>query len=192
MNMFKSYCLMLGCVFFWMVGCQETSPGPNIEPKMGTEVSLTITGYNYTNKYIDEFYVESSSGGNLHVSSPNGGGGSSFCCYTYIMGASLWKPMVRWHVGGCAYNTRKDSYGDVFFDIHRFYRTVEATLNPDIPNNPRYIEVHFYPDGHVETAITALPSGPRLSLSADREDRSPIKPCPNDLRPVTKKPSSIN
>ena len=150
-------------------------------------VSLTITGYNYTDRYINDFFVGSASGGNVFVSSPNGGGGSSFCCATYVIGATKWKPLIRWQVGGCTFNTRKDSYGDVFFDIHHFYRELETTLDPKIPDNPKYLEVHFYPDGHVETAITELPSRPRLLLSADREDKSPYKVCQNNKEPEHEK-----
>ena len=117
------------------------------------------------------------------MSSPNGGGGSSFCCATYVIGAMMWKPLIRRQVGGCTFNSRKDSYSDVFFDIHHYYWELETTLDPKIPDNPKYLEVHFYPDGHVETAITELPSRPRLLLSADREDKSLYKVCPNDKEP---------
>ncbi|MEC5164258.1 MULTISPECIES: DUF3304 domain-containing protein [unclassified Janthinobacterium] len=167
-----------------LLGCQDRDNLLDTGPRIGNTVSLTITGYNYTNKYIDDFYVGSSGGGNLYVSSPNGGGGSSVCCASYVIGATLWKPKVRWQIGGCTYNSRKDSYGDVFFDIHHFYKEVETPLDPKIPKKPKYLEVHFYPDGHVETAITELPSRPRLALSADREERSDYKKCPNDKRPA--------
>lgn len=146
-------------------------------------VSLTIVGYNYTDRYINDFSVESSSGGNVFVSSPTSGGGSSFCCATYVIGATSWKPIIRWQVDGCTFNSRKDSYGEVFFDIHHFHRELETTLDRKIPDNPKYLEVHFYPDGHVETAITELPSRPRLILPAERENKSPYKVCPDDKEP---------
>lgn len=167
-----------------LAGCENKGNISSSAPSNNSDVvSLTITGYNYTDRYINDFFVESSGGGNVFVSSPNGGGGSSFCCTTYVIGATLWKPLIRWQVGGCTFNSRKDRYGDVFFDIHHFYREMETTLDPKIPDNPKYLEVHFYPDGHVETAITELPSRPRLLLSADREDKSPYKVCPNDKEP---------
>ncbi|WP_409033040.1 DUF3304 domain-containing protein [Janthinobacterium sp. CG_23.3] len=87
-----------------LLGCQDREFLLDTEPRIGNTVSLTITGYNYTNRYIDDFYVGSSGGGNLYVSSSNGGGGSSVCCASYVIGATLWKPIVRWQVGGCTYN----------------------------------------------------------------------------------------
>lgn len=167
-----------------LVGCEGRGNVSSRAPSNSSDiVSLTITGYNYTDRYINDFFVGSSSGGNVFVSSPNGGGGSSFCCATYVIGATLWKPLIRWQVGGCTFNRRKDSYGEVFFNIHHFYRELETTLDPKIPVNPKYLEVHFYPDGHVETAITELPSRPRLLLSAEREDKTPYKICPNNKEP---------
>ena len=97
----------------------------------------------------------------------------------------MWKPEIRWQVSGCTYNSRKDRYGKSFFDIHHFYKEMEAPLDVKIPNNPEYLEVHFYPDGHVETAMTEVPSPPRLALSADREEKSPYQVCPNDKKPMT-------
>lgn len=172
-------------VFSGVGGCQDKVASPSVGPKHGEFVSLTITGYNYTNKYIDEFFVDGNGGLNLFVSSATSGGGGSVCCVKYIIGATLWKPEIRWQVGGCTYNSRKDRYGKSFSDIHHFYKEVEAPLDVKIPGNPKYLEVHFYPDGHVETAMTELPSPPRLALSADREDKTPYQVCPQDKKPAT-------
>lgn len=172
-------------VFLGVAGCQDKIVSSSMNPKHDEFVSLTITGYNYTNRHINDFYVSGNGGLNVFVSSRTSGGGGSVCCVKYIIGATLWKPEVRWQVGGCTFNSRKDRYGKNFFDIHYFYKEVKASLDVKIPSNPKYLEVHFYPDGHVETAITELPSAPRLALDEDREDKSPYKVCPNDKEPMT-------
>ena len=167
-----------------VAGCRERGAAPRIVPNHGNHVSLTITSYNYTDRYIDSFSVDGNGGANIFVSSPTSGGGGSACCVKYMIGASLWKPEIRWQVKGCTYNSRKDRYGASFYDVHHFFKVVEASLDPKIPDSPKYLEVHFYPDGHVETAMTEVPSPPRLALSADREDKSPYPICPNDKKPL--------
>ena len=87
-------------VFSGIGGCQDKVASPSVGPKHGEFVSLTITGYNYTNKYIDEFFVDGNGGLNLFVSSATSGGGGSVRCVKYIIGATLWKPEIRWQVGG--------------------------------------------------------------------------------------------
>ena len=67
--------------------------------------------------------------------------------------------------------------------MHSFFKTIEVPVNPQVPANPGYFEVHFYPDGHVEAAITEHSSSPRLILSKDREDRSDYPRCPDDQKP---------
>lgn len=144
-------------------------------------VGLTIYGYNYTNRYIDQFYVNGNGGGNLFVSGPGGGGGGSVCCFSYTPGTPAPKTVtVKWQHGACKYKETKDS---TYAYTHPFFKTIEVPVNPKIPANPGYFEVHFYPDGHVEAAITEHSSPPRLILSEDREDRSDYPRCPNDQKP---------
>ena len=152
-------------------------------PPLGTDVSLTITGYNYTDRYIDQFTVNGNGGGNLFVSGPNSGGGGSACCMDYITGVKRWKFPVTWQIGGCTYNTRKYKDGRERSDLYHFFKEVEVQVDPKIASRPAYLELHFYPDGHVEAAVTENASLPRLQLSRDREDKSPYKQCPNDKRP---------
>jgi hypothetical protein len=61
----------------------------------------------------------------------------------------------------------------------------ELKLNVDasVPEKPAYLEVHFYPDGHVESAITENISTPRLVYSKERADRSDFPMCPHDQEP---------
>lgn len=146
-------------------------------------VSLSLTGYNYTNRYIDDFSFDGLGGGNLFVSGPNGGGGGSVCCVRYVVGADAWTADIRWQVDACTYGERTFSDGTKHHDIHRIYKEAKVKIDPRIPANPKYLEVHFYPDGHVEAAMTQESSAPRLALSKDREDKSQFKQCPNDREP---------
>jgi hypothetical protein len=150
---------------------------------IGSEVGLTLTGYNYTNRYIDEFRVNSVGGGNLYVSDSVNGGGGSTCCVAYITGVKDWKIPIRFHIGSCTYDTQPDSTGKLFSRTHNFYKEVEVQVNPSIPPRPYYFEVHIYPDNHIEAVVTEKRSQARLVLSKDREDKSLYEQCPNDKRP---------
>ena len=146
-------------------------------------VGLTIYGYNYTNRYIDQFYVNGNAGSNLGVSTPTAGGSKSVCCFSYTPGTPVPKTVtVKWVASGCTYKTI-NSDNEHSSRAHHFFKTVEVPVNPKVPPNPSYFEVHFYPDGHVEAAITEHSSPPRLILSEDREDRSDYPRCPNDKKP---------
>jgi hypothetical protein len=109
---------------------------------------LAIYGYNYTDLYIISFAVDGQGGGNLAVSSPGGGGGGSVCC---VMLNPRSKPpipvTIKW---------RRDS--------STIWCEQEVMLNGPIPPDPHYFEVHFYPDGHVEVAVTDDASLPRLEM----------------------------
>lgn len=162
---------------------EGSSNGGEVVKPSGTWVSLTLTGYNYTNRYINQFSVNGSGGGNLFVSSPRGGGGGSVCCVDYITGIDDWKVIVRWQSDACTFNNSKDEDGQRSYQIHSIFKEVEVQVSPKIPSNPRYLEVHFYPDGHVEAALTENSSSPRLRLESERADKTPYRQCPNDERP---------
>jgi hypothetical protein len=148
---------------------------PSNEP-----VGLTLSGYNYTNRYIDQFYVNGIGGGNLHVSTATSGG-TNVCCFSYTPGTPAPKTVtVKWQHGACKYKETKES---TYAYTHPFFKTVEVPVAPNVPAKPDYFEVHFYPDGHVEAAITEQQSGGRLHLDVAREDRSDYPRCPNDEKP---------
>ena len=171
-----------------VTGCdaRETSPKMPATSEFAAPskpVGLTIYGYNYTNRYIDQFHVNGNAGSNLGVSTPTAGGSKSVCCFTYTPGTPAPKTVkVKWQHGACEY-TITTSSGYTTSRAHPFFKTLEVPVNPKIPANPGYFEVHFYPDGHVEAAITVHSSPPRLILSEDREDRSDYPRCPNDQKP---------
>jgi hypothetical protein len=149
----------------------------------GERVNLTITGFNYTSRYIDEFSVNGQGGGNLYVSGPTSGGGGSVCCVSYVKGAAAPRIIVRWQSGGCMYRAPGVMADGSTHLAHGFFRELKLNVDARVPDKPAYLEVHFYPDGHVESAITESISSPRLVYSKERADRSDFPRCPHDQEP---------
>ncbi|MBC7993449.1 MAG: DUF3304 domain-containing protein [Rhizobacter sp.] len=109
--------------------------------------SVVAYGYNYTDTYIDSFEVDGAGGGNLEVSIPTAGGGKHSCCALVTSGLPLGTEFtIKW--------TR---------DRKRWCEQTVKLVKP-VPIEPRYLEVHFYPDGHIEMDVTQQASAPRLKL----------------------------
>lgn len=164
-------------------GAVSSVPGSMAKRSVGS-LPLAIHGYNYTNRYIGSFEVDSVGGGNVYVSGPHSGGGGTTCCAVYRNGAGPWKAEVSWQTSACRWGETVQKSGDTVFSLHKFYKKVEVDVDPRIPPNPKHLEVHFYPDGTVQIALTEEESPPRLALSTDREDKSPSPQCPGNERPV--------
>jgi hypothetical protein len=143
---------------------------------------LTIYGYNYTNRYIDSFEVDSQGGSNLDVSTPEAGGGKGTCCIVWADGTPLPQSVkVRWVASACLQKVT-DSEGRTREVVAHSFKEEQVQLTTPVPANPGYFEVHFYPDGHTEVAITATPSEPRLKLD-------PARAAPEDVQyPTCKVP----
>ena len=161
----------------------STADSVPVKAPMGTRINLTLTGYNYTNRYINQFDVDGQGGGNIRVSGPNTAGNGSACCVSYYSGGGTWKVKIRWQTGACTYNERS-SYGEKFSDTYSYFKEVEVQVDPTIPDFPRYFEVHIYPDGHAEAAITEHESMARLALNKDREDNTRYPRCPDGKKPT--------
>jgi hypothetical protein len=172
-----------------LVACKNSEIGSSASdakpiPEKIEAIGLSITGYNYTDRYINDFSVNGNSGGNIYVSSPSGGGGGSTCCATYVSGDKAWRVRVEWQIGGCMYDKSVNDDGSLVYSIHPYYKEVVVQIDPRIPNDPKYLEVHFYPDGHIEAAVTEKKSAPRLVLEKNRENKtSRLATCPNGRRP---------
>ena len=128
---------------------------------MPRRYSVVVYGYNYTDLYIDSFEVDGAGGGNLEVSIPTAGGGKHTCCTTLVSGLPEGTEFViKW--------TR---------DRKRWCEQTVKLTKP-IPRDPRYLEVHFYPDGKIEIEATRQASPPRLKLEranyAERKDSGNI------------------
>jgi len=124
----------------------KVAPAPRVA--VHTEpVALELNGFNYTDLYIDSFEVNGQGGGNLFVSSPTSGGGGSACCVMWTPGTT---PPVRVQVKW----TR---------DRKRWCEQ-EVAINTPLPEHPRHLAVHFFPDGHIEAEITEEDPSLKLRL----------------------------
>ncbi|WP_374317207.1 DUF3304 domain-containing protein [Aquabacterium sp.] len=172
MNYFKTWAhsmrmlaVALTCIWLW--GCaQADKPGEAVPAvKLGEAQALLIQGYNYTDDVIDSFTVNGQGGGRLYVSGPDSGGGGSVCCVSYRPGTPLpIKLRVRW-MGGYCMEFETSEFGRTNSYRKGLWREADA-FAVDLSNGkPRALEVHIFPDGHVEAAITEGYSKPRLVLS---------------------------
>lgn len=153
----------------------------------GKIVDLAIVGYNYTNRYIADFHVNSNGGGNIMASTPTSGGGGTVCCAPYIPGMKAYKVTVRWQAGACMFHTYSSASKEKFDEIYPFYKEAEVPVTEAFVSLPQFMEVHFYPDGQVAVTVTDTESPPRLLLNDSRQDRSAYPRCPGDKRPAAKR-----
>lgn len=111
--------------------------------------SVTLVGYNYTARPIAGFTVDGVGGGNIFV---NGGGASFVCCGDIAIG----KPAeIKW-----TYSYTNAQYERGIRELERHSTTV-IVPQPQTPEAD-YLEVHFYPDNHVELALVKFPGKRRL------------------------------
>lgn len=151
-----------------LTACQPASSDAGTTVDGKKHHALTINGYNYTSRYIDQFSVDGQGGGNMDVSSPTSGGGGGVCCIGWTEGTSLPQTVtVRWAASGCLEKVT-NSDGESRDVVVNTFKEQEATLAGPVPENPGYFEVHFYPDGHIEVAIAERMSDPRLKLDESR------------------------
>jgi Protein of unknown function (DUF3304) len=120
--------------------------------------ALGIVGYNYTDRAIASFSVNGNGGGNIYLSTPTNGGGKTVCCMSVRPGTTLpLKMEVEW-----TWDRVEDDNGKVLRPEES--RKATAVLDGPLPAKPTQFEVHFYPDGHVEVAVSDKYSPPRLKL----------------------------
>jgi len=125
--------------------------GPHRTPKGMS--GLALFAYNYTDTYIDSFTVNGAGGGNVEVSEGPEGGGKRACCAPISADTPLPIPVeITWKRDG---------------EVPYCRQTV--LLNGPIPPNSNTFEVHFYPDGSIQVAITDDSSPSRMKL--DRFNR---------------------
>ena len=125
-----------------LTGCSKAS-----EP-----VALSISGYNYTGRYIHTFSVNGQWGGNLYETS---GGGSDVCCLLFKPTSKLpFTVDVEWTFG-----REEDDKGNITRPQEHHKGT--ATVNGPLPKvKLSNFEVHFMPDGSVQAYITDYMSSP--------------------------------
>lgn len=151
---------------------------------------LSISAYNYTDRYIDDFRVNGQGGGNLSISNEgHGNGGGGVCCVSWLEGSKLPKKIeVMWTASYCK-QRRTNSVGESRDWREPILHIAELEFNGPVPKNPKIFEVHFYKDGHIELAMTERDSGPRLQLPfgdgyARPSSDSTDPPCPPDYERV--------
>jgi hypothetical protein len=169
-----------------LCSCNDQTPAGNEIGKpmqVGTSRGLALLGYNYTDRNINAFSVNGQSGGNLGLSGPGGGGGGSVCCVNYVAGKKINTVRIRWQVAACMVEEGATEDGQMSRHVHNFYKEVEVNVDPAVPADPHNFEVHFYPDGHIEAAITREKSFPRVKLDENRLNESEYPRCPNGKEP---------
>ena len=163
-----------------LMGCARAqAPAPDTAPLLADgrlsmdAKSLLIQGYNYTDDYINSFTVDGQGGGNLYVSGPTSGGGGSVCCASFSQGMPLpIKLKVRW-TGAYCMEYETNMFGRTSAYRKGLWRESEALAVDLSQGKPRALEVHIFPDGHVEAAITQGYSRPRLVLPDDHRGLRP-------------------
>ena len=162
--------LLISLPLFALSACAAVSGKNN-------EVWLTLMGYNYTDHYIDNYYVDGVWGGNVFLSTEEAGGGKSTCCVKWKKGTKLPVTVrVRWQSDACRYIKRVDD--EDFPAAKVFYSEKDVELTGPIPDDPQYFETHIYPDGHVEVAIADEYGPPRLKLPNINHQRPGATPLP--------------
>ena len=137
-----------------LTACQQS---PQEEPKM-----LGITGYNYTDRYIDGFSVNGQGGTNMGAHT-NGSGEA--CCIVWRQGTALPVPMfVEWTYGIEGNLQTGEVYREP--ETHR----VEAELKGPVPQNPTIFVVHFYPNNTVQLEVAEDYPEPRIKRSGPAKE----------------------
>ena len=145
---------------------------------------LGLVGYNYTNRHISDYSVNSAGGAFVRLSSPTGGGSGITCCVRLAKNKiTPFRVKVRWQHDGCIYLIRNDRTGKAAEVRHYYYKEAEVEVQRADSGTPGYIETHFYPDGSVQVVTTDYFSDPRLALDPKRVDQSLFPRCENDEKP---------
>jgi Protein of unknown function (DUF3304) len=136
--------------------------GAGCNAKDNNAIAIGIVGYNYTDRPIYSFSVNGNGGGNIYLSSLTSGGGGTVCCMSVRRNTPLPITMeVEW-----TWDRVEDENGKVLRAEEK--RAVKAQLKGPIPENPTQFEVHIYPDGHAEVAVSDKYSPPRLKISSSK------------------------
>lgn len=146
--------------------------------------SLSLVGYNYTDKFIESYTVDYASGGDIKLSSATSGGGGISCCFDYYPGVNeKMLVKVRWQMDGCTY-VLKNPITKATADVrHLYYKEEMVEVKRKTSGVPEFIETHIFPDGSVKVFLTAEISSPILRLDAERADKSSFPRCKDGKKP---------
>lgn len=129
-----------------LAGCGERKR--KTEPEM-----VSISGYNYTGRYIDTFSVNGQWGGNLYETSA---GGSGVCCILISPATKVpFDVKVEWTL-----NDTRDFKNGKWIPAPEEKHVATVSVHGPIPTRINSFEVHFLPDGSVKAFVTDMPSDP--------------------------------
>ncbi len=118
-------------------------------------LSVTLVGYNYTERPIYTFSVNGGGGSNIFV----GGGGAKMSCCTEI---TVGQPVeIKW-----LYDTTEKQY---LAGLREEKRSTTVIVPPPTVPEAEYLEVHFYPDHRVELALVKFPGDRRIPYEEKEE-----------------------
>lgn len=109
--------------------------------------AVTTVKYNYTDRYIGDVTVNGAWTGGVDA---HGGGGN--LAQGILAPRDKTKPhsvKVRWVVGSL-YHVESDTYERRQPES----KEAEVKIAMPYPEYPKYLMLHFYPDGHVEAELT--------------------------------------
>lgn len=168
--------LILGVAM--LAGFDNTSQAGDTSHSSGL-AKLSLIAYDYTDYPISDYYVNGAWGGNVAVSNTTSGGGGGTCCVLWKKNQKLPVTVhIRWASHMCTY--KEEVQGQTFSSHKVFYDERDVKVTKATSTDPKYFETHFYPDGHIETAVTGEISSPRLKLPVKKNirRRPGAKPIP--------------
>ena len=113
--------------------------------------SVTVIGYNYTERPIYTFSVNGVGASNLFAKQKYGGGKDS-CCTDITVGQPV---EIKW-----VYSATEKQY---LAGLRKENYSTTVTVPPPTMPEAEYLEVHFYPDHHVELVLVKSPGNARWS-----------------------------
>jgi hypothetical protein len=131
---FRRFALL--SILVGLAGCEE-------KPKPAERAYVTMTGHNYTEDYIHQFYVEGAWGGNVRA---YGGGGKFTCC---VGVPRYWRPgltaTVRWTTSSSIPGTHSgETWHEEIVAIDP-YEKAGGSMN-----------THFFPDNKVRLIVSEM------------------------------------
>jgi hypothetical protein len=118
--------------------------------------TVTLAGYNYTDRPISGYSVDGAGGGNMLARQRNGGSGWA-CCAEVTVG----KPV---HIEWTFSSTGPQYEAGMRSEDHELTVIVPK---PEGTAPPKYMEVHFYSDNHIELNLVPFPRGARWPAGTD-------------------------
>jgi hypothetical protein len=120
---------------------------------------VSMLSFNYTNRYIGDIAVDGAWGGGADAYG-NGGAAQGLLAPSDPNKKAILK--VEWNVGS-TYDVASDTYTRAPIEKH----TANVAVAWPYPANPRYLVLHFYPDGHIEAELEASQPKRRIAQPAD-------------------------